>query len=375
MDKVQHQQCGARPTLCIILGAHFSAASGGAQYQAQVLADELVKSDRFDIHYLARNADPDFEPDGYSIRTIDGFPALRRFGFFVDAWHLYRLLAEVAPTIIYQQGLQAYTGVAARYARRHGARFVFHIASDMDVLPQAEIRKLPIRSVSQVDKAIGEYGLRRADVIVAQSTVQTELLERNYGRQATMIVKNFHPHPGELVPKADPVNVVWVANFKLVKRPEIFVRLARDLSRTCDARFTMIGRPGDDAQYRALHEEMRAIPNLEYLGELPHEQVNEVLGRAHIFVSTSVIEGFPNTFIQAWSRGLPVVSLGVDTDRLLSPGRIGYCVDDYEQLKERVRQLIDDPVQREAMGAEARRYALAEHSISNVDQLLAAISG
>ena len=61
----------------------------------------------------------------------------------------------------------------------------------------------------------------------------------------------------------------------------------------------------------SLMRSIEATPNLEYLGQRTHAEVNELLARAHIFVNTSTHEGFPNTFIQAWLREVAVVSLSV----------------------------------------------------------------
>ena len=54
---------------------------------------------------------------------------------------------------------------------------------------------------------------------------------------------------------------------------------------------------------------------------LSQAEVNALLEHTDLLVNTSDYEGFSNTFIQAWMRRVPVVSLRVDPDRLLSPRR------------------------------------------------------
>jgi glycosyltransferase involved in cell wall biosynthesis len=113
-----------------------------------------------------------------------------------------------------------------------------------------------------------------------------------------------------------------------------------------------------------------SMQNLDYLGQKTHGEVNELLARAHVFVNTSLHEGFPNTFVQAWMREVPVVSLQIDPDDVLDREAIGIHARTEDSLAQSVRLLITDPVKRAQYAARARRYAMARHSMRNA-QLLA----
>ena len=98
--------------------------------------------------------------------------------------------------------------------------------------------------------------------------------------------------------------------------------------------------------------------------------VNSLLEHTDLLVNTSDHEGFSNTFIQAWMRRVPVVSLRVDPDRLLSRGGLGAVASgDEEKLYESVASLLDDPDRCAAIGERARRYALEHHAESNIETL------
>ncbi len=116
------------------------------------------------------------------------------------------------------------------------------------------------------------------------------------------------------------------------------------------------------------------IETLEYLGEKTQDEVNDILSSAHIFVNTSMYEGFPNTFIQAWMRQVPVVSLDVDPDNVFRAEKIGYCAGSYENLRDRVELLIRDRSLREAMGASAREHAIKKHSCTNIQSIIQILS-
>ena len=357
--------------LCMIQGGHFSTSRGGAQYQAEVLVDRLVETEMFDITYITRNVAADFAPEGYRVERISTPSRIKRAGFFLDWPQLMGMLKRLQPDVIYQQGLKAHTGIAARYARKSGARFVFHVASDFDVLPASELAGLDFSGVSPLDKRLGEWGLRHADDVIAQTIVQQEFLEKHYFKSPCAIVRNFHPLPGECVERGRTLRVIWVANFKPVKRPEAFVALAEAWKDRPECQFVMVGRGGNDATYADLHRRIAALDNLEYLGEISQEAVNKEIARSHILVNTSIMEGFPNTFVQAWMRGLPVVTMGVNSDRLFDERQIGICTADPNELLSTLGDLARVPETIAEMGRHARKYAFDNHTMKNVDQLVA----
>ena len=105
-------------------------------------------------------------------------------------------------------------------------------------------------------------------------------------------------------------------------------------------------------------------------GEKTSEEVDELLRTAHIFVNTSVHEGFPNTFIQAWLRDVVVVSLQVDPDHSLERRGVGIVAHSESGLVAAVRGLIDNPDVRAAYLERGRVHAIEHHSLCNADELV-----
>ncbi len=70
-------------------------------------------------------------------------------------------------------------------------------------------------------------------------------------------------------------------------------------------------------------------------------KVEELFDTAHAFINTSFVEGFPNTFLQAWSRGLPVFSF-VDPDDLISDYGLGSKVSSIEEMADVIRKKINE---------------------------------
>jgi glycosyltransferase involved in cell wall biosynthesis len=346
---------------------------GGAEFQIALLIAALAETDRFEIYYLARHVNEARRPAGYRIVRIGHGARPPFLGYVADLVPLYRALRTIAPHVIYQRVACGYTGICALYARRHAARLIWHVAHDTDVMPHTlDAGRNLLRR--RLEKMSVEYAIPRADCIIVQTRHQSELLARHYGRQADAIVANFHPEPTEPLVKSSVPTVVWIANFKPWKRPEAFVRLARALRGLGEAHFIMVGEAPSGTKHAgwrsALIADIEATPNLEYRGPLGHDEVNRLLAQAWIFVNTSVHEGFPNTFIQAWLRDAAVVSLSVDPDGVLEAERVGICAGTEAALAQAVRRLLTDPRARAEYVERARRHVRLAHSLANRNALI-----
>lgn len=369
----------SRKRLCIVLGGHWEAQMGGAQYQARCLVEALVGRADFETFYLAHVVPQRLERDGYRIVRFGPANPRRRAPMLAQLVYLYRELQRLKPQVVYQRCLMPYTGVCALYCARHGARLVFHIASDEDVRrPKGLHWWNPRRSFRWLLRRIAEYGLRRADRIVAQTRDQADVLKAEYGLDVTAVIPNFHPVPDEPVSRAEGaqerLRVVWVANFKPIKNPEVFVGLAEAFAHRDDVRFVMIGRGGDESRYAQLHERIRSAPNLEYKGELPLEEVNREIAASDLLVNTSTAEGFPNTFIQAWLRGVPVLSLNVNPDGCLTEAGAGVLAGSPERLRAELAGLLADRDALRRHGHLACEYARARHHPANAQKLIDLLS-
>jgi glycosyltransferase involved in cell wall biosynthesis len=357
-----------RTRLCIVNPFQHG---GGAEFQISLLIAALRQADRFDVYYLARHVDPNIRPEGYTVVRIGRNGKVPRLGYVTDLVPLYRALRAIQPQVIYQRVAGGYTGICALYARRHRARMIWHVAHNTDVMPQTlDAGRNVIRR--WLEKRSVEYAIRRADRIVVQTRDQAELLANNYGRHADAVIANFHPEPAQQPDKSGPATVVWIANLKLWKRPDAFVRLAQALSDLPGVQFLMLGEAQgshSDKWYQELMQSIAATPNLTYLGRRTQEEVDQYLARASIFVNTSVHEGFPNTFVQAWLRDAVVVSLSVNPDRVLDTDNVGVYARTEEGLARAVRNLLTDPEARAGYVQRARAHARSTHSVMNATKL------
>jgi Glycosyltransferase Family 4 len=113
-------------------------------------------------------------------RSEDGLPVLR---FFHPRWTgVWAALKRAQADIYYLSCASLRVGLTSLFSQKHGRRLVFRIASDMDCEPS----RLLIEYNYWRDRPIYEYGLRRADAILAQSVHQQDTMRRNYGLSSTL---------------------------------------------------------------------------------------------------------------------------------------------------------------------------------------------
>ena len=357
--------------ICVVAPSHWAANFGGAEFQIRLLLDALLEHSAVKITYLARHVSQNHVDSRYCTRQIRSFKPLSRLGFWPDLPFLIRLLRQEQPDVIYQRVGCAYTGICAAYARVCGARLIWHISIDNDL--DRDMGRFHFLS-RIVERQLRDFGIRRADTIVAQTHQQAQVLGTRFGREA-VVVKNFQPPANHGNTKKRVPTVVWIANLKPAKRPELFLELVRKTSQALGIQFVMVGRGGDCEPYATLISEAAKISQLIYVGEKTVEQTNDLIASAHILINTSIVEGFPNTYIQAWFRKTVVVSLDIDPDGVLQKHDLGFVAKSPKALADIVEKLVRDDALRETTAGRALNYATSEHGLDNADRLASIIVG
>lgn len=361
--------------VCIVAENHASVRMAGAEYQTLLLTDELARRPDVRVTYVARRVPTGDATKAYPYELINcgNDAGIRRRAVFFDAPETTRILERIKPDVVYQQCLQSYTAVCARYAEKAGIPFFFHIAHDFDMSYRAAaVRLSPNTPFDLLEIAAGHWGLRHASHVIAQTPFQARLLRQNFARDPAAIIRNFQPLPDSLPEKQDsPMRVFWVANLKDWKRPGLFVDLAESFTGRDDIEFIMAGRPPTERRHAPLLARIPRVKNFTYLRELPIEKVNQIMLGAHMHVNTSTHEGFPNTFLQAWARGAVVATMNVDPDDGgMEKLGIGYCAkESLPRLHDFVDLMARDHAKRARLAQKAFEFVHANHSMRQGEHL------
>jgi glycosyltransferase involved in cell wall biosynthesis len=291
-------------------------------------------------------------------RREDGWPGLR---FVHPRWtSLCAALARADARTYYHNCGEQVTGQVAWWARRHRRRFVFSTASDMDTDPA--LPDLP----SWRERRLYRYGLRRASRVVAQTETQVRRLRQSFGVEAEAVPM---PCPGPSVAEFEPpawrseAPVLWVGRISRVKRLDRLL----DVAAACpEIAFDVVGPSEDGPLAAGLLERARALPNIAVHGGVTRARMGDLYRRAGALLCTSDREGFPNTFIEAWSHGLPLVTTH-DPDGLVARLGLGVAVPrDPASIASALRGLVRSPASWTEASVRARRHYLENHTVDRV---------
>ena len=351
----------------ILHPALYLQVSGGAEVQIAYLASYLLKN-RHEVHFI-------YEEKGIEITESTGFilHPVRKInipGGLGKRWILYGRkiifeLTQIKPEVIYTRFASSWAGFASLYSRKYSVRHVHSIASDTEFSLKISFSLL-MRPLSVLDWWYYKNALKYANKILVQNAYQGLTLQKKYKRMGILINQMTQEVDESLLCKGERIQILWIGNLKGVKCPELFIELVHRLNYLEDKiKMIMIGRPSPKyLDMIALAE--RTYSYFQYLGELTHNKLYRIMNQSHLLINTSVNEGFSNTFVEAWMRKIPVLSMNANPNNVITDNEIGYITKTIEELSGKIDLLITNRDLIDLMGQRAFSYAIQNHAINKV---------
>ena len=292
------------------------------------------------------------------------FVTQKKNTFLFKLFLYLKLVFIINPDYVLQRGLSPFSPFISIALSFFRIKYLFMFAHDNEVSGcfQKDNKKCFLF------KAL----LKKSYRLFVQNNFQKETIEKRYNIKTYMLKSGYFLKKEDINIKD---SVLWVSRLEPWKRAEIFINLAKKLP---NYKFQLIG-----PQYRGflfyenkIKEMAKDVNNLELIGFVPFDEIDNYFNKAKIFVNTSKREGFPNTFIQSFLASTPVVSLSVNPDNIFSDSSVGiYCDDDEEKMKETIIKLFSDEEMYKKMSEKAYLKAEEEYDIrKNVKSFLSIIS-
>lgn len=338
-----------------------STLVGGAEVQQSFLVRELRRRG-YSVSVLSSDFGQGAKCEVEGVRFIRmfensaGFPVIRAFHPRMSG--LWRALKLADADVYYNRCATMSLALVVRFCQKFGRTNIFAGASDLDFVPGQELIQ------AAWYRAMFRYGLRRTPHVVVQNPTQLALFEENYGGAARLIPSVFLP-PSQTLAAGERREILWCGVLRPGKRVEILLELARRLPQYF---FRVVGG-ADSSEYSkrilaVLAQESSRLPNLSYDGFLPYELADGKFLQAKLFLNTSDREGFPNTFLQAWARGVPTLSF-VDVGARMDGHDVGVVCTDEAAMEAAILRLMEEPEAYAAVAERARNYFLVNHTVES----------
>lgn len=265
-------------------------------------------------------------------------------------------------------GMAAVTTDMIATGQKTGKKTILMISSDEEVSTRylADSNEAPLGGES---KLAWYQSLQHADAIVAQQVYQRDMLKQHFNRNAHVIFNpiNLSCHatsPYQGLPKR---YVLWVGRSdRNSKRPKLCIEVAQKCP---NIQFVMVMNKRDVQVFDSI---MADLPdNVTVIEQVPMADIESLFRKADCYLSTSMFEGFPNTFLQAGKYNIPIFSLKVDPNEMLSTHGGGVVAnEDMTLLCDSLTKAWNDASYLHILGEKAHLYVQNYHDLDkNIEHI------
>lgn len=149
----------------------------------------------------------------------------------------------------------------------------------------------------------------------------------------------------------------------LLELPLIFNKV---VEKNLNAKLVLIGKDvpdiisGNSSTWRMMQElfSEKALKNVEYLGSVPYEEIQQKIEQSRICVFPSFAEAFPVSWLEAMALEKPIVASNIGwANEMINDGKNGFLVNptDHTLYAERIIEFLDDENLCLRTGKEARK--------------------
>jgi|WetSurMetagenome_2_1015567.scaffolds.fasta_scaffold00621_16 glycosyltransferase involved in cell wall biosynthesis len=333
--------------------------AGGAELKQVLIAKELVKQ-KYIISFIVHNEKNDVQTKNLDdIILVKTFSRFQNIPFFKKVRMLWKSLKE-ANSDIYIQATYP-PGIVALYCLIHRKKYIKWLSSDQSVNLQDVTQRTTL-----ITKISLYFDIKLAHLIIVQNEYQKEIMERRFRKKCVLLKSPITALDDAIdFERKKEKMLLWVGTIRSIKQPELFLDIAKNLPQY---KFMMIGGSTNSELelYNKIQKKSKSLSNLSFLGFIPHNKIQNYYFQSTIFVNTSLVEGFPYTFVEAWNNSIPVISLNIDPDEIICKNKLGFHSKTFQQMILDIKCLLDNDNLRNGMVMNARKYIKENHDLKKI---------
>lgn len=332
---------------------------GGSEIKIYNTAEELLNYS-FEISFIGNTT-----LEMNSPVTVNGFKffpwknpdtGLKYFKTALFYFTLWNLLKAADASLYVSQNANIMIFIIAVFCKWRKRKFIHWISHDFDTLRKNR------KGMRNSDFLLYKIGSKLADITITQTSIQQKTLQDQRGIEST-IIRNGHKLIEDWKKKQNNCQyILWIGRLKRSKQPHLVFKLGEQFP---EFKFVVIGEMArEDKQYcEEIESLINSSSNVQYLGYIKNASISTYYANACMLISTSLGEGYPNTFLEAWNHSIPVVSLNCDPDGSIEKYDLGFYSRSMEQMVKDIEILIGNDGIRYQKGINGRKYLENFHDI------------
>lgn len=282
---------------------------------------------------------------GFYVHRL-GWRRLRFVGIISFWLKIVRVLRKIEPDIVHSQGMGMPGFLAKKFFKK--PYLVWE-------------RGTEVYSPGLFARLLSKLVLRNANAVIALTKDMKREMQRTCKRDILVIpngidLERFENLPpdvmrGQLQVRAGERLVLFVGRFRPEKGARYLIEAMETIrQKNQPVRLILIGEGGEEEALKLLVRQLNLGDYIDFLGQIPNEEVPRYMAAADVFVLPSLSEGFPNVILEAMASGLPIVATKVaGLAEIIKDGENGFLVEpeNPEQIALKVLLLLEDDDLRE----------------------------
>jgi len=220
-------------------------------------------------------------------------------------------------------------------------------------------RAQPDKSIGKLHDKLRNFLYPKAKGVIVQTQKALEIFDKMYAQKNFKVIGNpiRQIHTREVKREN---HILMVGRLIRSKQQNVLIEIFSRLNAP-DWKLVLVGydhlKQENQATWEKLAAELNVSDRVIFAGK--QEDVESYYLRSKIFAFSSISEGFPNVIGEAMSAGVPVVAFDciAGPSDLIEEGKTGYLIPmgDETRFAEKLQYLIENPIQREVMGNNAKK--------------------
>jgi len=378
---VWHPFQRAEMKIAIVVAGFPPRCLAGTEIATYNIARHLAKRD-YEVHVITsldKGLSRESMEEGFYIHRVSS-PKVRVLGFILFRLKILFLLKKLNPDMVHAQGVGI--GICGFLAKKLFKKNYVVWNRGYAVLYSSRL----------FDRVSSRLVLKNADAVIALTKDMKKEIQRRICNRHVFVIPNgidlsefegpslvrtrseLHINPAERI-------ILFVGRLRPEKAVEYLIEAMNVIGQECPmARLLIVGDGKERQNLESLVTKLDLGKGINFVGEVPHEEVPVYMAASDVFVLSSLSEGFPSVLLEAMAAGLPVVATNVKgLSEIIEEGENGFLVEprDPEGIAEKVLQFLGDDDLRQRISRnnkkKVREYSW-EGVIDRIEEVYASLN-